>query len=999
MGALGAAVGGRDPYAAFGRGWRGEIQSPGRDLMANLGMDPEATPTKIAGFAADVLNPLDPLNYLGIGGLTKAGKAAKVAGKLDDAAGLAKGFSAQTRAGQRGLLNFAGYRIPLPFDAQAMGGVERGINAVKDSGFGRGVQTMFGGKYGPLLATRTAENEDQLRNIIDLDKLSDLPGGVYSRTTDPLIARIDKLSTDESAELTDAIVRIGQGGDLDTIRDGFIRAGTKGAGKRADAFRASEEMQGSLPDFLKPLGETGLGQFATENLGHLPRIAGNLKGSDAEFAAKLFDPIAETLTGPSNNRLNQMLVQGGIEPPSLVTLSDEGYEAWLQHGGGNPAKAREFFTNATREFIEGAPNPAYNPGFVSDFITKHRLSPKEIAVKTGVRYEENAATLFKRLRKEAIDNVKTDALVREFEKSGMAQQFQVGVHDVLDEFGVPAFMKIDQGRFAASPLAIRREDAEFIKRSLDALEPSPATALGGELMQSMVPRYLRGVASEAVSWWKGLAIFGGGTGYFSRNFGTGVHKNNLFGLRMATDMLSGTNYYGRAAGAAYKAARGDMDHIITLPKSGVEVKLDDFMGQYWGRNMSGGGLPDVDLIEGADLAKDISPAKAFSAKYRTKAFKPMHKINEQVEMLIRSPLALKTLDDTFEQAARMGMDPHSPDVMEAAFKFAAEEVQKAHFDYTDLAPFEKRLRDSGMIPFWTWMRKNIPSESINMVTQPGKYMPYVRGYVSALRGAGLTPENLPEWMQQNFALPLEGMGIPQGEGDRDQVLDLTGFLPFMDVVEIVSAMNPKVGESSIPQEMTRYVVTRSNPYLQQLYEQAAGKNIFMRRNFGVDTPDTLGPFTVSAPVTNLANMARPIRELDRLNPTAGGFAGGLLGAGAGALKGGAPGAVMGASLGVLAGEAASPDDIGLITRAGKALGTFDGDVRPHRNEADPLARATRMTLGFKTYGVDPDQANISKTERKRKVSEYKRKARRARSQGYTSEANFYTKLADSLGAQ
>ena len=59
----------------------------------------------VAGFAASVV--LDPLTYVGIGALTKAGKAAKVSGTL------AATRAAQARAGQRALLKFAGTDIGI----------------------------------------------------------------------------------------------------------------------------------------------------------------------------------------------------------------------------------------------------------------------------------------------------------------------------------------------------------------------------------------------------------------------------------------------------------------------------------------------------------------------------------------------------------------------------------------------------------------------------------------------------------------------------------------------------------------------------------------------------------------------------------------------------------------------------------------------------------------------------------------------------------------------
>jgi hypothetical protein len=47
-------------------------------------------------------------------------------------------------------------------------------------------------------------------------------------------------------------------------------------------------------------------------------------------------------------------------------------------------------------------------------------------------------------------------------------------------------------------------------------------------------------------------------------------------------------------------------------------------------------------------------------------------------------------------------------------------VKKYLFDYTELTPFERNVMKR-VIPFYTWMRKNIPLQLQNVVEQPWKY--------------------------------------------------------------------------------------------------------------------------------------------------------------------------------------------------------------------------------------------------------------------------------------
>lgn len=72
----------------------------------------------VAGFALDVLNPLDPLNWVGIGELTKSGKAAQAAGKLSK---FSKGLQTGERAFLSARLPFTKLGVPLASRAVSEG--------------------------------------------------------------------------------------------------------------------------------------------------------------------------------------------------------------------------------------------------------------------------------------------------------------------------------------------------------------------------------------------------------------------------------------------------------------------------------------------------------------------------------------------------------------------------------------------------------------------------------------------------------------------------------------------------------------------------------------------------------------------------------------------------------------------------------------------------------------------------------------------------------------
>ena len=53
-------------------------------------------------------------------------------------------------------------------------------------------------------------------------------------------------------------------------------------------------------------------------------------------------------------------------------------------------------------------------------------------------------------------------------------------------------------------------------------------------------------------------------------------------------------------------------------------------------------------------------------------------------------------------------------------KQSAKTVDKTLFDYRDVTPFEKNVLKR-TVPFYTWMRKNIPLQTENLIRTPGKY--------------------------------------------------------------------------------------------------------------------------------------------------------------------------------------------------------------------------------------------------------------------------------------
>lgn len=82
---------------------------------------------------------------------------------------------------------------------------------------------------------------------------------------------------------------------------------------------------------------------------------------------------------------------------------------------------------------------------------------------------------------------------------------------------------------------------------------------------------------------------------------------------------------------------------------------------------------------------------------------------------------------------------------------AARLVRRYMFDYTQLTPTERAIRD-WLVPFYTWTRYSIPRSILALAEAPGAYSGYFHLQELAAKEAGVKPEELPEWLQPAVVL-------------------------------------------------------------------------------------------------------------------------------------------------------------------------------------------------------------------------------------------------------
>ena len=946
MGSLVALSGGEgDVVGNYAKGFSGDKQYSGRDVLAEWGMDPERFRTKALGLAFDMLNPLDPLNYVGgFGQLTKGGKAAKLTSKLDDVADVAKAAKGAKAAklasdwgdaaklGQRGLLTFAGHRIPIPGDATVLRGIQKTGQAIGGSGFGKAMSRLFGGRKGV--------------EALDPDFWAAGPGKVakdfqeHGRTLTnefysvirPEMETLQKLTRKQRSSLLE-LAQLRNRGTL-----GPAEAAAE-ATKRGldDAWDALKRIRDKEIPFTKVLEKTGMAAWddTASEVGHMPRVIVGEKldvpHADVDLSWK---PASELENSLVNHALNQ-----GSTMELTYGVDDNG--VW--------ETVRKLNSTLDPNEIVGMPSP--------------------------YRYSEDIVKVLNNRIAQNVANINANDLVEHLKAHGIAVDWDDTKHLVpLDPAtgkptGPALWKKINQGRFAANPVALPVEYEKAFERYLkEVVNPENNYMMLGAL------------GTELQSWWKSLALFSAPSAYITRNVASGISKNYMEGLTPFS--INTARYYRDAVSTIHKFVRNknnlNVVGDITLPQSGVRLSIKRLLQEYFARDIGGGGgFIGQEVLEKSakgEIIEGLAGALR-TARTNNRWFRYSFSANEKAEMFLRLPLALKVLDDTLVAAGKIGKK--LPDAIDAlddmagaiggfgdigdlarvGFENATEIVHRTHFDYDDLSKFEKSawLR-GGLVPFYAWMRKNIPHEITNMLQQPGKYMPFARAYYNAWQTSGTKPEEAPFWLMEDFAIPTS-----KDAKGRQSYLNMTNYLPMMDVVTAINAFKPGGTDPrrDYVERTSRWVAGQLSPFAKAPFEQGLSRDFFSGRDLNETPAEAMGvQLPGGARSLHVANLIPAFGTLDRLNPSIPGLA---------------------------------PE--GAWTKMGNLLGTFKGDKRPHRNEAPGNQRWLRFLTGLTQYTPDPDAYNMSLKARKRRYKEYVNKAKRAEKEGLMGESRYYYELA------
>lgn len=150
---------------------------------------------------------------------------------------------------------------------------------------------------------------------------------------------------------------------------------------------------------------------------------------------------------------------------------------------------------------------------------------------------------------------------------------------------------------------------------------------------------------------------------------------------------------------------------------------------------------------------------------------------------------------------------------------AALHVRKYLFDYSELTDTEKAIRDYG-IPFYTWMRKNVPLQIEAVIKQPQKVAVFGKAFnsleqASEEEGIQVPKEARPDYMNETGYVQL-----PTKTDTGASVL-VNPSLPIQDL--------NRVPTSDVKGTLQKDVVANLNPLLRVGLELAMNKEAFTDR--------------------------------------------------------------------------------------------------------------------------------------------------------------------------
>lgn len=843
-----------NPLAAFGRGFSLQKKTIGKDIMRKLGVSEEPlfeahlfkdrlriAPSKagIAGFAADVLNPLDPLNWLTFG----VGKAGLTAGRsgmellpkafgtessiriadllgnpklLDDVTGrtvddVATQISSiaqkhapdkkneimqEVHRGMLGMNTTTRTKIPgvsdkmaiktrmtVPFTNKhltdvAIPGSHHLVRAITSMGE-RASKTGIGDKLGRSFSTKYTPQT--------------VPGSVFLRVLSGDIKPGDKLWENTVERLAHELHFSSGPKEYQRFKEGVHQVFER-ARKDEDQWRLNVEF---IFKDLTIRDKKDVMRYAAENLPydqipkHLQPAYRSFQGWKQGIVKEYLDmgiPVKEL-----DNYVPHVVVGGRLSKKEAKLLTD-------------------IFGQSSKQSLKKGENPIWDVAISGDPHLKDKkfhATPEEINKVLGREWLTEDAAIAMSMRgarflkaKELVVFLRgsiekyglTIADVNKI-KGGVQLPKSIGERDlkeILARSGVDAealmahrnlptgyaFYQVrtnSGGRISLEPVNDLTDAKgvfafpEEFGRAFNDYVNLHFDPTAGNAIERLVDRFTAGFRMVAYMW---------NPGHIPRDAYSNVALSWLAGLR-------DPRVYGQAM-KLYKPLehQGAKEHSMF-----VKALEREASGEELFEKARGLGVVDTGQALGE------TPMSIRAALGGREAWNPLKYSDAYTKLMIDSTRMVDnyTRFSLFIDGLNKGM----------TLEQSAIRVKKFLFDYFDLTPFERKWMRR-VIPFYTWLRKNIPLQVEQLMKQPGKLATFGK-YHRAMSedDEWVDPEKSPSWAQKGMAINLPGG------------MSMMSNLPYADLAHL-----------PVSKETGRQFMSNINPLFRYLPEVFFGQESF-----------------------------------------------------------------------------------------------------------------------------------------------------------------------------
>lgn len=244
---------------------------------------------------------------------------------------------------------------------------------------------------------------------------------------------------------------------------------------------------------------------------------------------------------------------------------------------------------------------------------------------------------------------------------------------------------------------------------------------------------------------KGMQLFKASVTFSSgnliRNMLGNVLNGFVGGLRSPEDYAMGMGLLMRGAtsGLPEEMTQGLHDFQVT----------DKVFGKVWDGNTIAQDMLRLKVLNRGSQLSNFTSALTPEDLWKEMQKTDFSKIYKHPQRLIWTNLkANNVMDDWFRASMYISQLRRTGDPVRAA-----NQVKKYLFDYSDLAPFERNVLGR-IVPFYTWMRKNIALQLQTLLLNPGVTFAFLKAQQEMADALGVDFNKLPSYVADSFMIPV-----------------------------------------------------------------------------------------------------------------------------------------------------------------------------------------------------------------------------------------------------